>query len=38
MHVPRAAAAVPATFLMAGILETGEPIITRYEEPGTPAP
>ena len=36
VHVARAAAAVPASVLIAGLFEKGQPIITLTEEPGTP--
>ena len=36
VHVARAVAAVPASVLIAGLFETGQPIITLTEEPGTP--
>jgi quercetin dioxygenase-like cupin family protein len=36
VHTARAVAAVPASVLIAGLFETGQPIITLTEEPGTP--
>jgi quercetin dioxygenase-like cupin family protein len=36
VHVARAVAAVPASLLIAGLFEKGQPIITLTEEPGTP--
>ena len=36
MHVARAVAAVPASVLIAGLFEQGQPIITLTEAPGTP--
>jgi hypothetical protein len=36
MHVARAVAAVPASVLIGGLFETGQPIITLTEAPGTP--